>query len=594
MPNTSSHQSSHLPNIICIESLIQYLDDGGDVNQTDEMGNTLLHVTIFHNKAEKKKNEEIIEVLLGRGANPNLENKFGETPLYVAIWHSNNSAVANLLKAGAELVFQRENALHLAAEVGYVPNVELLLASSQFQSNTSLVNTLDYDGYSPAYRAALTGHKFSLKLLALAGADLSFKIKDRTIMEVIFDEITRPEDWFVDLLDEGITCEVDAQTHSYVVDLKVLAPNTNERQLEVLVDLIGAANLQEENVVLQHPLIEFLLILKWAKLCYFYYYVLCTYTIFALSLSLYGSSLNKMIGGCDECDEASFHFGITMYRGMAIVSGFLIFCHVALQSLLNPKKFLKFDNLLTAISLIAAIVVAVVGENFGHLRESDAPDWVLQVISVLLLFLWMELMSLLGRLPVLGYYAIMFTTVLKNVLKVLSIFICLLLGFALSFSIQFHNSPEFSNPWKALVKTTVMMAGEFEYSDLYSNTDSDNIYALILSRFLFLMFIVLNSIVLMNLMIALAASDIQTLQVQSHARKMKKQAYFLYHMEKLLLCKQLTASYVPSLIARFLRSRRRVKTRYEFTKSMRHSRYLPTTLIEHIKRIGKEHKKVLS
>ncbi|XP_044747682.1 uncharacterized protein LOC123308931 isoform X2 [Coccinella septempunctata] len=481
MPNTSSHQSSHLPNIICIESLIQYLDDGGDVNQTDEMGNTLLHVTIFHNKAEKKKNEEIIEVLLGRGANPNLENKFGETPLYVAIWHSNNSAVANLLKAGAELVFQRENALHLAAEVGYVPNVELLLASSQFQSNTSLVNTLDYDGYSPAYRAALTGHKFSLKLLALAGADLSFKIKDRTIMEVIFDEITRPEDWFVDLLDEGITCEVDAQTHSYVVDLKVLAPNTNERQLEVLVDLIGAANLQEENVVLQHPLIE-----------------------------------------------------------------------------------------------------------------SDAPDWVLQVISVLLLFLWMELMSLLGRLPVLGYYAIMFTTVLKNVLKVLSIFICLLLGFALSFSIQFHNSPEFSNPWKALVKTTVMMAGEFEYSDLYSNTDSDNIYALILSRFLFLMFIVLNSIVLMNLMIALAASDIQTLQVQSHARKMKKQAYFLYHMEKLLLCKQLTASYVPSLIARFLRSRRRVKTRYEFTKSMRHSRYLPTTLIEHIKRIGKEHKKVLS
>lgn len=38
-------------------------------------------------------------------------------------------------------------------------------------------------------------------------------------------------------------------------DLSVLAPESNERQLEVLVDLIGAANLQEENVVLQHPLI---------------------------------------------------------------------------------------------------------------------------------------------------------------------------------------------------------------------------------------------------------------------------------------------------------------------------------------------------
>lgn len=93
----------------------------------------------------------------------------------------------------------------------------LLLASTQFQSNRGLVNALDYDGYSPAYRAALTGHKFSLKHLALAGANMSFKVGDRTLMEVIFDEITRPEDWFVDLLDQGITCEVDAQTHSYVV-----------------------------------------------------------------------------------------------------------------------------------------------------------------------------------------------------------------------------------------------------------------------------------------------------------------------------------------------------------------------------------------
>lgn len=50
--------------------------------------------------------------------------------------------------------------------------------------------------------------------------------------------------------------------------------------------------------------------------------------------------------------------------------------------------------------------------------ESAKPDWILQVISVLLLFLWMELMTLLGRLPALGYYAIMFTTVLKNVIKV--------------------------------------------------------------------------------------------------------------------------------------------------------------------------------
>ncbi|KAK9870822.1 hypothetical protein WA026_009784 [Henosepilachna vigintioctopunctata] len=593
MPNTSTHVSEHRVHLENSDSLNYYLDNGGDITERDEKGNTLLHVTIFYNKDDESKNGPLIEILLRRGADVNAKNMFCETPLYLAIWHSNDVALSLLLAAGAELVFKSENALHLAAEVGYVRNVELLLASPR--CDKELINALDYDGYTPAYRAALTGHKFSLKNLALAGADLSFKGRDHTIMEVIFDEITRPEDWIVDLLDEGVTCEVGAQKHSYVVDLSILAPCTNERQLEILVDIIGAANLQEENVVLQHPLIEFLLILKWSKLCYFYYYVLVTYTVFALSLSFYGFSINKLLGGCKVCDVDEFYYRIEFYRWIATLSGFLIFCHVGLQCIMNPRKFLKFDNLLTMISLIAAIVVVVLGEYFGRLKDADAkgPDWMLQVLSFLLLFTWIELMSLLGRLPALGYYAIMFMSVLKNVLKVLSIFICLLLGFALSFSIQFHHSPEFSNPWKALVKTTVMMAGEFEYTDLFKSHSWENEYSLIIARFLFLLFIVLNSIVLMNLMIALAASDIQTLQVESHARKMKKQAYFLYHMEKVLLCKLLTSDYIPRLLARFLKSRSKIKTRYQINRSMRHSRNLPNRLIEHIKRIGKENKKVV-
>lgn len=36
--------------------------------------------------------------------------------------------------------------------------------------------------------------------------------------------------------------------------------------------------------------------------------------------------------------------------------------------MLNPKKSIKFDNLLTLVSLVTAIIVAVVGENVGHLR----------------------------------------------------------------------------------------------------------------------------------------------------------------------------------------------------------------------------------
>jgi hypothetical protein len=47
------------------------------------------------------------------------------------------------------------------------------------------------------------------------------------------------------------------------------------------------------------------------------------------------------------------------------------------------------------------------------------PNWVLHLTSFTILFLWIELMMMIGRLPKYGYYAVMFYLVLKNVIKVL-------------------------------------------------------------------------------------------------------------------------------------------------------------------------------
>jgi hypothetical protein len=52
-------------------------------------------------------------------------------------------------------------------------------------------------------------------------------------------------------------------------------------------------------------------------------------------------------------------------------------------------------------------------------RLQRMPSWVLHVASVAILFLWIELMMLIGRLPKYGYYAVMFGVVLKNIVKVL-------------------------------------------------------------------------------------------------------------------------------------------------------------------------------
>jgi ankyrin repeat protein len=61
---------------------------GGDVNLSDSNGNTLIHKTVLLALFERLKNkdlEEILDILLGSGANPNLKNNDGYTPLHIAI-----------------------------------------------------------------------------------------------------------------------------------------------------------------------------------------------------------------------------------------------------------------------------------------------------------------------------------------------------------------------------------------------------------------------------------------------------------------------------------------------------------------------------
>lgn len=61
-----------------------------------------------------------------------------------------------------------------------------------------------------------------------------------------------------------------------------------------------------------------------------------------------------------------------------------------------------------------------------------------------------------------------------------------------------------------MVKTVVMMMGEYEYGDLFD--EKNNYFLPVTSRIVFLIFIMLASIVLINLMIGLAVNDIQSLE----------------------------------------------------------------------------------
>lgn len=52
--------------------------------------------------------------------------------------------------------------------------------------------------------------------------------------------------------------------------------------------------------------------------------------------------------------------------------------------------------------------------------------------------------------------------------QVMTSFIFLVIGFALSFTLIFPTSEFFKSPWDSFVRTVVMMIGEFEYTGTYA------------------------------------------------------------------------------------------------------------------------------
>ena len=108
----------------------------------------------------------------------------------------------------------------------------------------------------------------------------------------------------------------------------------------------------------------------------------------------------------------------------------------------------------------------------------------------------------------------MFTTVAKNFAKFLAAYFCLLVAFALSFCVLFPNYQSFNVMVPAaVVKTLVMMAGEIEYENfIYENGDALFDFT---GHLMILIFTVLVSIILMNLLVGLAVSDIQVNKVKN-------------------------------------------------------------------------------
>lgn len=109
-------------------SIVQFLlDRGADVSATDAKGNTPLHAAL---SAPYQAQLEIVQVLLDKAADINAANRNGFTPLHCAAERRDESVIRLLIGAGADVSLQTkagETACDVAVRYGAGFNVRQLL-----------------------------------------------------------------------------------------------------------------------------------------------------------------------------------------------------------------------------------------------------------------------------------------------------------------------------------------------------------------------------------------------------------------------------------------------------------------------------------
>ncbi len=142
------------------------IESGADVNINDDNGNTPLYY------ASRNRHTEIVKLLFDHGADVNTKNNVGDTPLHYASIHGQTEIVKLLLKYGADVNAKNnygDTPLNYTSSRGHTEIVKLLLAHG------ADVNVKDKYGNTPLYFASGEGHTEIVKLLLEHGADVNVK-----------------------------------------------------------------------------------------------------------------------------------------------------------------------------------------------------------------------------------------------------------------------------------------------------------------------------------------------------------------------------------------------------------------------------------
>ena len=195
--------------------------------------------------------------------------------------------LAYLIKQGADLhtcYKEGRNALHASV----LRNSNNWMCTKLLLFNKIDVNKADDYGYTPLHIAVINEFGQCATILIDSGADMTLKTNGgMSALNFILRRTPEVFERFVRKLDDSIIAEniyeIGDLDCIVKLDFKPLVPNTERRET----DLIAAIIKNGRRKVLQHPLIETFLYLKWLKIRRVFYIHISIYLLFAFLFSFY-------------------------------------------------------------------------------------------------------------------------------------------------------------------------------------------------------------------------------------------------------------------------------------------------------------------